>query len=185
MSASDLFLATVLLSAPVGAPEQTPPPERWAVVQASLQQIALDWEILDPREKSYVLAKPEEFQADLDFLRKRKAELADAPMLAEANRLPDRGLMDDRLQFNRGFRKHLEFRLVWEADRADVIGETVRETDRLHKLWDAMREAKCDFQYVTYRRQALKKLKDGVGADAYAAGELPPYVPEWRFIDAR
>lgn len=182
MSASDLILAATLLSAPVGVPEEAPCSERWPAVQAALHRTAVEWEILDPRETRYVLAQPEEFQTDLDFLRQRRADFADVPRLADANRLPNRRLMDDYIQFNRAFRKHLDVRLLWEADRADIIGETVRETDRLYRLWDAMREAKCDFHYVTYRRQALKKLKDGLGESVYASGELPPYVPEWRFI---
>lgn len=182
MSPADLFLATVLLSAPAGTPEECPPPERWAAVQGAIHEIAVEWEILDPRETRYVLAKPEDFQTDLDFLRARRADLAGAPKLFESTRLPSRKLMDDYIQFNRAYRKHLAVRLLWEADRADVIGEAVRETDRLYKLWDAMREAKCDFHYVTYRRQALKKLKDGLGEDVYLTGELPSYVPEWGFV---
>ncbi len=181
MSPSDLFLASMLLAAPVGTPEQTPPAERWSVMQAALQEIAIDLEILDPRESRYVLAKPEDFQEDIDFLRKRRVELADAPKVADAMRLPERRLMDDYIQFNRAYKKHLETRLIWEADRADMINEVVRETERLYKLWDATREAKCDFHYVTYRRLALKKLKDGMGTEAYTAGALPPYVPDWRF----
>jgi hypothetical protein len=171
----------MLLSAPVGTPEQVPPPERWAIVQAAIHETAVSWEILDPREMRYVLAQPDDFQTDLDFLRKRRVELADAPPVADADRLPDRRLMNDYIQFNRAYRKNLDMRMLWEADRADRIGEVVRETDRLYKMWDAMREAKCDFHYVTYRRQSLKKLKDALGPEAYMAGEMPPYVPEWRF----
>lgn len=182
MSPSDLFFATVLLSAPVGSPEQVPCPERFAAVQAAVHEIAVNWEILDPRETRYVLSKAEDWQTDLDFLRKRKAELADAPKIGESVRLPDRRLMDDYIQFNRAFRKNLEVRALWEADRAVEIGEVARETDRLYKLWDAMREAKCDFHYVTYRRQALKKLKDSLGTEAFDSGELPAYVPVWRFV---
>jgi len=185
MSPSDLFFAVTLLSAPVGTPEQVPHPERWAVVQTAVQKIAIDWEILDPRETRYVLAQPEDYQIDLDFLRRRRAELADAPKLTDADRLPERRLLNDFIQFNRAYRKTLENRLIWEADRADIIGEVLRETDRLHTMWDAMRESKCDYHYVTYRRLALKKLKDGLGAEVYASGELPPYVPEWRFSTTR
>ncbi len=181
MSPSDLFLATILLSAPVGTPEQTPPPERWNVVQAAIHEIAVEWEILDSRETRYVLANLEDFQADLDFLRKRKAELLEAPKLAESARLPTRSLMDEHIRFNRAYRKHLDTRILWEADRADQISEAVRETDRLYKMWDAMREAKCEFHYVTYRRLALKKFKDALGTEVYASGELPPCVPDWRF----
>jgi hypothetical protein len=185
MAPADLFLATIMLSAPVGTPEQVPPPERWSTVQEAIHEIAIDWEILDPRETRYVLAKPDDFQIDLDFLRKRKADLADAPKLVEAARLPDRRIMDDHIQFNRAYRKHLDQRLIWEADRVDVLGEAVRETDRLYRLWDAMREAKCEFHYVTYRRLALKKLKEGIGATVYETGDLPPCVPEWRFVAAK
>ena len=106
-------------------------------------------------------------------------------MLTEATRLPDRRLMDDYIQFNRAYRRHLDMHLVWEGDRADIIGETIRETDRLYRLWDAIREAKCDYHYVTYRRMALKKLKDALGEQAYMFGELPPYVPDWRFAGSR
>ncbi|MCE9563512.1 MAG: hypothetical protein K8U57_15840 [Planctomycetes bacterium] len=185
MAPADLFFATVLLSAPVGTPEQIPTAERWTAVQSAVHEIAIEWEILDPRETRYVLAKAEDFQVDLDFLRKRKTDLADAPKLMEATRLPDRRLMDDQIQFNRAFRKHLDVRLLWEADRAVVLSEAARETDRLYRMWDAMREAKCDFHYVTYRRLALKKLKDGLGEVMYESGELPPSVPDWRFVSVR
>ena len=185
MSPSDLFFAAMLLSAPVGTPEQAPHPDRWRAVQAALVQTAKEMEILDERETRYVLAQPEDFQGDLDFLRKRRADLAGAPPLSDAMRLPDRRLMDDYIQFNRAYRKHLEGRLAWESDRAAVIGEAVRETERLYKLWDAMREAKSDYGYVTLRRTALKRLRDGIGEDAYTAGTLPPYVPDWRFAGAR
>src|SRR5262249_32801790 len=117
LSPSDLILAVTLLSAPVGVPEETPPAERWPAVQAAIHQIAIEWEILDPRETGYVLSKPEEFQADLDFLRQRRIDFADAPKLMDAGRLPDRRLMDDYIQFNRAFRKVLDVRLLWEADR--------------------------------------------------------------------
>lgn len=182
MSPSDLFLASVLLAAPMGTPEQVPPPERWASVQAALHQAAIELEILDRRETGYVLAKPEDYQDDLDFLRKRRAALADAPLLAESERLPDRRTIGEYIRFNRAFRKTLDTRLIWEADRADLIGEAIRETDRLYSTWDAIRDARCDFQYVTVRRLALKKLRDHIGEKAYEEGEMPPYVPDWRFV---
>ena len=59
------------------------------------------------------------------------------------------------------------------------------ETDRLFRAWDAVRDARCEFYYTTVRRHALKNLREMIGDDAFAAGELPPYVPEWRFQSAR
>jgi hypothetical protein len=182
MSPSDLILATMLLSAPVGTPEQVPPPDRWQVMQASVHQVAIDWEILDGRETRYVLAKREDFQEDLDFLRKRRNDLDDAPKVGESDRLPSRQAVNDNIRFNRAYRKNLETRLLWESDRANVISEAIRETEKLYKMWDAMRDAKCEFHYVTVRRLALKKLKEMVGPEIYLTGEVPPYVPDWRFI---
>lgn len=185
MSPSELFFAVALLSAPVGTPEQIPPADRWPAVQAALHHTAVEWEILDPRETRYVLAKAEDFQEDLDFLRKRRADLADAPKLIDSKRLPDREAVNECVRFNRAFRKTLETRLVWEPDWAELIGESLRETERLYKVWDAIRDAKCDMHYVTVRRMALVKVRDHLGEDRYMAGELPSYVPEWRFVDIR
>jgi hypothetical protein len=59
--------------------------------------------------------------------------------------------------------------------------EAIQDTDRLYQLWDTVRDARCDYYYVTVRRDALKKLRDTLGLADYAAGKLPPHVPLWRF----
>jgi hypothetical protein len=181
MSASDVLFAVMLLSAPIGTPEQTPTADRWPTVQAALHQTAVDWEILDARETRYVLAKREDFQVDLDFLRKRKAELAEAPNVIDSFRLPDRQMINDAIRFNRSFGKQLDLRILWEADRAGLIREVISENERLYRMWDAMRDAKSDLHYITTRRLALLRLRDQLGPDAYEKNELPPYVPDWRF----
>ena len=185
MTPYDLVLAAVLISAPPGTPEQTPPPEQWVAMQAALHKTAVTWEILDERETRYVLARPEDFEADLNLLRRRHVDLLDAPKLADACRLPDRHVVNDLIRFNRAYRKNLETRQLWEADRADMIRISVLETDRLYRVWDAVRDARCEFYYVTVGRQAMLKLKEQLGEEAYAAGDLPPHVPEWRFNDGR
>jgi hypothetical protein len=185
MSPSDLMLAALLLTAPVGAPEQTPPQERWPAMQGAIHQIAIDWEILDPRETRYVLGKPEDFQEDLNFLRKRRIDFEDVPKVSESDRLPTKQAVNDNIRFNRAYRKNLETRLTWEPDRANLINEAIQETEKLYKIWDAMRDAKCDYHYVTVRRLALKRLKDLIGPEVYLTGESPPYVPDWRFAAMR
>ena len=167
-----------------GTPEQTPPEERWPAVRKALHETAVRWEIMDPREERHLLAARDDFEADLNLLRRRRAELADAPALADCHRLPDRRTVNELIRFNRAFRKQLEQREFWEPDRADLFQEALRETDRFYGQWDAVRDARCDFYYVTVRRAALKKLRDALGADAFAAGAMPPYVPEWRFATA-
>ena len=178
-------LAAVLLTAPAGTPEAPPAAERWSAVQAALLHTAVEWEILDRRETRYVLARFADYQDDLDMLRRRRTELAGAPKVRDALRFPSRDAVNEFIRFNREYRKALETRRVWESDRADAIRVVLLETDRLYTVWDAVRNSRCEFHYVTLRRQALVKLREAIGPAAYAAGELPPYVPEWRFTAAR
>lgn len=185
MTASDLILAAALLTAPVNTPEQTPDEDRWPAIRDAIHKTAVDWEIMDPRETRYVLATREDFEADLNLLRKRHGELADAPKLVDAQRLPERRTVNELIRFNRAFRKNLEERQAWEADRSDLFCTAIQETDRLYRHWDAVRDAQCDFYYVTVRRAALKKLRDGIGADAFAIGHMPHHVPDWRFAPVR
>jgi hypothetical protein len=185
MSASDLILAAALLSAPAGTPEPTPPESSWTATRDAIHRVAIDWEVMDERESRYVMATRDDFQADLDLLRKRREELADAPRLADCRRLPPREVVNDFLRFNRAFRKTLEERAQWELDRASLFHSVMQETDRLYRQWDAVRDAQCDFYYVTVRRAALKKLRDAIGGDAFATGHMPPYVPDWRFAAVR
>lgn len=185
MSPCDLVLAAALLSAPPGTPDPLPTAERWPNIQAALHQTAVDWEILDPREVQFMLTRIEDFKDDLTILRRRQATLRDAPRVIDAGRLPDRQTVNELIQFNRAYRKHLETRQLWETDRAGLIREAVTETDRLYKVWDAVQDARCDFYYITVRRQALLKLKELIGPEAYATCDLPPPVPDWRFNEVR
>jgi len=185
MSASDLFLAATLLAAPVGTPEQIPAEDRWPAIRDAIHKTAIEWEIMDARETRYILAAREDFNSDLNLLRNRYADLADAPRLAESHRLPDRHTINELIRFNRAYRKHLEGRLMWESDRADLLHNVMQETDRLYRQWDAIRDAQCDFYYVTVRRAAMKRLRDSIGTEAFNTGAMPPYVPDWRFADAK
>jgi hypothetical protein len=185
MFASDLLLAATLLTAPVGTPELAPPEERWPAVRDAIHKTAIDWEIMDARETRYILATREDFEGDLNLLRNRYTDLTDAPKLVDCLRLPERDLINDLIKFNRAYRKHLEIRLMWESDRADLLHNAIQETDRLYRHWDAIRDAQCDFYYVTVRRSALKRLRDGIGPEAFSAGAMPPYVPDWHFAGAK
>ena len=181
----DLVLAAILLTTPPGTPESCPPESQFALVRDSVQQLAIEWEILDHREKQYVLARPEDFCADLNMLRRRYQDLKDAPRLGDALRFPERAAVNELVQFNRSYRKHLDERQQLEADRADALQAVISETERLYRVWDAVRDARCEFYYVTVRRQALKKLRDLLGEEAYLAGAMPPNVPTWRFNEMR
>jgi hypothetical protein len=184
MSTHELVLAFLLLTAPPSVhPEASPPAHEWPLLQEALQQLAIDWEILDRRETKYILAKSDEFGVDLNLLRRRYQELQDAPKVADVNRFPDRNVVNERLKFNRAFRRNLDTRQILETDRASQFQTILTETDDLYAVWDAVRDARCEFYNVTVRRQALKKLQELIGDEAYHLAELPPVVPEWRFVE--
>ncbi|OWK36313.1 hypothetical protein [Fimbriiglobus ruber] len=185
MTGADLVLAAILLTTAPGTPETVPPPDRFPAMRDAVHQLGIEWEILDPRETRYVLTRPEEYSGDLDMLRRRYRELADAPRVADSMRFPDRSQVNELVRFNRAFRKYLDQRQQFETDRAPTLREVIAETDRLYQVWDSVRDARCEFYYVTVRRHALKKLRDQIGENDYLAGTLPPNVPMWRFNEMK
>jgi hypothetical protein len=181
MSGPEYALAMLLLIAPAGSPVPEVTADEWPALQTAIHFYGVEWEILDPREVKYVLTRLDDMQADLDLLRKRYQDLKEVPKVMDAKRFPERAMVNEMLSFNRAFRKHLESSILIESYRATDYGNAMRETDRLYQIWDAVRDARCEFYYVTVRRQALKKLKSLIGAEGYHMGQLPPYVPTWRF----
>jgi hypothetical protein len=172
-----------LLTTPPDVPEPPIDAGDWPAVQEAVQALAVEWEILDPREVRYVLARPEDFENDLNLLRRRYQELKDAPKLTDSQRFPDRNTVNELLAFNRAYRRFLDGRQPLEQDRSTTLRAALKETDLLYQVWDSVRDARCEYYYITVRRQALKRLRQMVGPDAYDAAELPPYVPLWRFQD--
>lgn len=175
-------VAAALIDSPPGIPE--PVPLDWEAVSAAVVREAVRRELMDPREATWLFRFRESWTSELEIIRARRLELEGAPLAADAVRFPDRGTANDLIRFNRAYKTHLEARLHYEQDRADVIREAMGETEQLYRAWDAVRDARCDFYYLTVRRQALKRLRDLVGPDAYYAGEMPPHAPTWRFRDA-
>jgi len=179
------MLAAALLT----SPPETPLPETnanlFAAVQAPLHALAIDWEILDPREARYVLARPEDLAADLNLLRRRYHDLRDAPPASDAVRFPERTAVNELLSFNRAFKQHIEVRQPGEPGRSWELREAVTEIDHLYHVWDTVRDARCEYYYVTVRRQALKRLREMLGEEAYYSAKLPPHVPVWRCQEIR
>jgi hypothetical protein len=128
-----------------------------------------------------VLAQPQDFAADLKLLQGRYRELVNAPRLEECTRFPERPLVNDLMAFNRAYRNDLTTRLALDTIHEDELRAALTETDQLYRIWDAIRDARCDYYYITVRRQALQQLRELLGAEAYYSGRLPPHVPSWRF----
>src|SRR5262245_27412213 len=130
MYATSCALALALLAGPPGSPIPAITPEDWPAVRAALIGTAVEWEILDEREERFT--RFESLAADLDVLRRRRRELADAPALRDARRFPNLSVIDERLAFNRAYRRQLEQWRAFNPTRAADIDTAIRETDELH-----------------------------------------------------
>jgi hypothetical protein len=179
----DYVLALALLSSSAPATAPTDFSNMLPGLRLPLERLAMKLEILDPREVRFIFARPEDFADDLNLLRRRYQELATAPVLADALRFPDRATVSELLAFNRSYRQHMDVRQPLELVHWRELRITVEETDRLFRIWDKVRDARCPYYYVTVRRQALKELRELIGGDCYYAGTLPPCVPLWYFRD--
>ena len=181
MGAFLYLLAAALLSAPPGVAEITLPAPVFRHVQPALQAVAVRWEILDARELQYVLRDPEALPWDLHLLHQRHRDLAGAPPVYDGARFPDPSTIAELIAVNRSYRAHLESWRAADPGHREELGTAIEETDRLYRTWDAIREARSDYRYVKDRREALKRLRDLLGPEAYYTGSLPPSVPVWRF----
>jgi len=181
MSGAELAFAASLIVAAPGTPFPDVDRDEWPAVQSALWTTSINWEILDPRETNFILSRHDDMKGDLEILRKRYNDLSSAPLINDAKRFPERSAVNEMITFNRALRTHLDGRQHLETDRGANYREMLRETDRLYLVWDAVRDSRCEFYYVTTRRLALKRVRDLIGLEAYHAGNLPPYVPTWRF----
>jgi hypothetical protein len=173
----DYVLAVAVLATPPCTSDTPQPAGPLVGLRPTLRSLALSWELLDPREEAYVFAEGGDFDADLDFLRRRCCNLADAPPLADCQRFPPREVAADLLTFNRAYRRALQLRLVVGTPWPEQAQAALVETDRLYHVWDALRDAASDGYYVSVRRQALRALREALGPECYAYGALPPHVP--------
>ncbi len=184
---ADPSIGYYLLNLPLRTPLGDMPEELRAIISKSVQDAAIALEIMDERERAYQFSVQPYFamETDLDLLRARKADLEGTPRLGEAEWLPERSVANDFVKFNRAFRKQIQSRMEAEADRQIYYQKVLDETDACYRAWDYVRDARCEFYYTVARRQALKKLVAEIGREAFDKGELPDYVPRWRFNDLR
>lgn len=177
------LLAASLLITPPNIPESISK-EDWPAIQEAIQSLAIEWEIMDPKEQRYIFARFDDFQSDLDILRERYQLLKDAPKLSDHHRFMASEVTKEYLAFNRAYFRFLSQMKDMNTDRPDIvrnIRESLCETESLYKIWDSLKDAKCEYYYIIVRRTALKTLRDKLGNEAYNKGEMPPFVPLWRF----
>jgi hypothetical protein len=180
MVALQVAVAVVWLTTPADAFEVNDVHRYHAHLAGPIRSLALQWEVLDPRETGHLLARAEDFKDDLRTLQERFAELRTAPPISEAQRFPGRELVSDMMAFNRAYHENLTKRLEMDAVHAEELRSTLLETDQLHRVWNTVHEINCPYYYITYRRQALRQLRELVGDESFYSGSLPPHVPIWR-----
>ena len=136
----DILTAIILLSGTPGTLEPVPTISEFIDLRGQVHKVALEWEILDHRETSYVFVRHAEFQRDLDMLRRRNVELRDAPRVCEAHKLPPRDWVIRMVCFNRDYRKILDTRRELELDREDILSAAICESDALYRVYDDDRD---------------------------------------------
>lgn len=180
----DYMLAVaVLMTGPRCDSRVRPMPEH-ACLARSLSNLALSWELIDPREEGILFARRSAFSRDLRLVRRRYAELIDAPPANDAFRLPNKQTAGELLAFNRAYYATLKQRRELLGDQFGAVVPAMAETDHLYRIWDLVRDAGSDCYYVSVRRRALQSLREEIGPDDFASAKLPPHVPVWRFTRA-
>lgn len=190
MFTAEIVLAAALLSAPPASseppllapsriPEDRPAVAAFAeVLRPNILALALAGEILDPREKGFVMGQ--DLLGDLDMLRGRRIQYAAAPLIDEAHRFPDRKFTNEALAINRSLRLSLLKLGQLDGGVRPASDAAIDECNRLYQVWDAVRDSRCDYYYVTVRRDALVLLRALLGHEAFYSGRLPPPVPQVR-----
>lgn len=176
----DYVLAVAVLTAPIDQGKPSTLAEH-ACLGRALAEVALHWEILDPREARHFFHRPDDFISDLALLRRRYQELNDAPLVSDAQRLPGRETASELLAFNRAYHRTLTMRRDALGGMQDDLDTALCEVDQLYRVWDLVRDARSDCYYVSVRRHALLALRQTLGPAEYYRGQLPPHVPVWRF----
>lgn len=149
----------------------------------ALQWVAIKNELLDVRENWY-FSDYNPVEDSIRMLQTRYNDSKDYPKVEDAWRFPPPEVSSELARFNRAYYSYLEKRIPWERDREDLIRVVMSECDQCYRIWDKVRDARCEYCYVFTRREALAYLKKELGED-YETGNLPPHVPHWRFVPLR
>lgn len=180
LPSEELWASTVIQDQP-DTPVVSISAERWSDARLALVAVSTRWQLIDKNE-NWIFSRLGFFETDLNFVRKRFQELKDSPLVEEADiRFPSRGIILSRINLNREYRVYLENRMIWEQDRADLLKVAIDETIRAGEIWQAMYDAKADYNWVSVRRLAISRFRHLVGKKLWESGIVPDYVPIWRF----
>ncbi len=166
-----LIISLILCPSDPPVPQQAPP-QAWQ----ALKEIALALEIVGPHENWAT-----DFSAELRYVRRHYRSLRFAPPLADCSWLPSPNLSRDVCCFNETYQAHLQMQRIIYPYRAEQIDAVMLETRQLYCVWDAVRRANSTGESWALRRRMLLRLRDSIGDEAYYRGDLPCWVPCFRF----
>jgi hypothetical protein len=172
----------LLIFAFISTPPDAAIPHPWPVLPLEVQQAAVQLELVDMRECQNYLDHPDQHDHWLSVFRTRWALYRDTntPPSRDAFRFPTIAQVEDAMEFNRRYRKLLDFRGPLESHRQFLYFRANAEAEALYQIWDTMHDARDTRYYITTNRQALRTLRELLGDEGYYAGEWPPPVPVWR-----
>lgn len=115
---------------------------------------------------------------ELATLQQRYKELKDVPYVDDAKRFPDWQTARANCDWNRKYSSHLDYMLHFANDtRASEIRLVQSQLNQLYNVWKAVEEANSGYLLISTRREALKKLRELIGEEAYYSGRLPSHIP--------
>lgn len=164
-----MIYAALLSPVPVPVPHEAPP-EAWA----ALHRIAHDLEIVGSHERWI-----DDWRSELDYVRRHWQELAYAPPLADAARLPPHWMARECTCFNSSYQRYLELQRQVCLHRAEQISDALSDAVQLCEVWGLVETAACETQSWASRRRALMQLRERIGPEDYYASRLPACIPLW------
>lgn len=162
----EIVLAAILITSP---PNEATAKSPWVdLIKPTLRVTCIDLQIVDPKDVT---------SFDLDDVRNANEKFRSYPLLEEVNRFPSKKQIAELLTLNRHYRGQLVLRLIVDAIHEEDIRAAIIETDQLYTIWDHLRDANCEYYYVSVRRSALRTARELVGDESFYLGYMPPAIP--------
>lgn len=145
----------------------------------SLQTVAIAWELVDSRERTYFFAARSCVADDLRIVHERYTTLIDAPPVCDSVRWPDTHTLRAAMDLNREYVRWLERYGLLHKD--EWIEDAISDAERLYRIYDIVCDSQREYYYVHVKRRSMIELMDLIGPVDYYAGTLPAPVPVWYF----
>ena len=102
-----------------------------------------------------------------------------ATSLDDCSRFPPASVCLENMQRNRDYRVHLTTQMAWYVGRNQDYYQAHAEACELYWLWDALNAAQGGEgqKDSEYRLKWFRVVRERIGEENWAAGQMPPPVP--------